>query len=238
MVLYTPTRTPPRRDALQAAVDAADKGSEIRRRAAEMAATEGALRIRERKMAQDKREEVRDTALGEYTRRGYEPPSHARPRPSPLLPVIRDDADYAPGAILWGRRGGAVAELAPRRPWAHWRQSWGLAARVLNQVLGEGKILGGRAASSPRRPPQTASQIMPAAGTAAASPRCRARARRSAGLLTSVSMATVAAPLLSNPTSLRERARAAARSSIATTPRRAPRRQPYAAAAPPATRRR
>ena len=40
-----------------------------------MAATEGALRIRERKMAQDKREEVRDTALGEYTRRGYEPPS-------------------------------------------------------------------------------------------------------------------------------------------------------------------
>ena len=34
--MYTPTRTPPRRDALQAAVDAADKGSEIRRRAAEM----------------------------------------------------------------------------------------------------------------------------------------------------------------------------------------------------------
>ncbi len=76
IAMYTPTRTPPRRDALQAAVDAADKGSEIRRRAAEMAATEGALRIRERKMAQDKREEVRDTALGEYTRRGYEPPSY------------------------------------------------------------------------------------------------------------------------------------------------------------------
>ena len=67
MVLYTPTRTPPRRDALQAAVDAADKGSAIRRRAAEAAATAGALRIRERKLEQD-REEARDTALGEIGR--------------------------------------------------------------------------------------------------------------------------------------------------------------------------
>jgi hypothetical protein len=102
MVLYTPTRTPPRRDALQAAVDAADKGSEIRRRAAEMAATEGALRIRERKMAQDKREEVRDTALGEYTRRGYEPPSDRRAAETRALSFSSsssDDADYAPGEI-------------------------------------------------------------------------------------------------------------------------------------------
>ena len=68
--MYTPTRTPPRRDALQKAVEEADKGSAIRRRAAEAAATAGALRIRERKMAQDRREEVRDTAFGEYTRRG------------------------------------------------------------------------------------------------------------------------------------------------------------------------
>ena len=73
MVLYTPTRTPPRRDALQAAVDAADKGSAIRRQAAQAAATEGALRLRERKMAQDRLDE--GNALGEYTRRGYEPPS-------------------------------------------------------------------------------------------------------------------------------------------------------------------
>ena len=93
MVLYTPTRTPPRRDALQAAVDAADKGSEIRRRAAEMAATEGALRIRERKMAQDKREEVRDTALGEYTRRGYEPPSDRRAAETRALSFSSSSSD-------------------------------------------------------------------------------------------------------------------------------------------------
>ena len=35
MESYTPTRTPPRRDALQKAVEEADKGSAIRRRAAE-----------------------------------------------------------------------------------------------------------------------------------------------------------------------------------------------------------
>lgn len=43
---YTPTRTPPRRDCLAAAVSAADKGSALRRRAAEDAAVEGALRRR------------------------------------------------------------------------------------------------------------------------------------------------------------------------------------------------
>ena len=75
IAMYTPTRTPPRRDALQKAVEEADKGSAIRRRAAEAAATAGALRIRERKMAQDKCEEAQSHALGEYTRRGYEPPS-------------------------------------------------------------------------------------------------------------------------------------------------------------------
>ena len=42
IAMYTPTRTPPRRDALQKAVEEADKGSAIRRRAAEAAATAGA----------------------------------------------------------------------------------------------------------------------------------------------------------------------------------------------------
>ena len=125
MVLYTPTRTPPRRDALQAAVDAADKGSAIRRRAAEAAATAGALRIRERKLEQD-REEARDTALGEYTRRGYEPPSDRRAAETRALSFSSsssDDADYAPGEIP----EAAAAEpsqswLQLICPWAPWRQ--------------------------------------------------------------------------------------------------------------------
>ena len=125
IAMYTPTRTPPRRDALQKAVEEADKGSAIRRRAAEMAATEGALRIRERKMAQDKREEVRDTALGEYTRRGYEPPSDRRAAETRALSFSSasssDDADddepdeaaAAPSSQSW---------LQLICPWAPWRQ--------------------------------------------------------------------------------------------------------------------
>ena len=126
MESYTPTRTPPRRDALQAAVDAADKGSAIRRRAAEAAATAGALRIRERKMAQDKCEEAQSHALGEYTRRGYEPPSARSPAETRTLSFSSsssDDADYAPGEI------SEAAAAAPSQswlqlicPWAPWRQ--------------------------------------------------------------------------------------------------------------------
>ena len=121
--MYSPHRTPPRRDALQKAVEEADKGSAIRRRAAEMAATEGALRIRERKMAQDKREEVRDTALGEYTRRGYEPPSSRVVATLSFSSSSSDDADYAPGEIS----EAAAAEpsqswLQLICPWAPWRQ--------------------------------------------------------------------------------------------------------------------
>ena len=123
--MYTPTRTPPRRDALQKAVEEADKGSAIRRRAAEMAATEGALRIRERKMAQDKREEVRDTALGEYTRRGYEPPSDRRAAETRALSFSSsssDDADYAPGEIPEAAAESSQSWLQLICPWAPWRQ--------------------------------------------------------------------------------------------------------------------
>ena len=127
MVLYTPTRTPPRRDALQKAVEEADKGSAIRRRAAEAAATAGALRIRERKMAQDRREEAQSHALGEYTRRGYEPPSErAAAAETRALSFSSsssdDDADYAPGEIP-----EAAAEPSSQSwlqlicPWAPWR---------------------------------------------------------------------------------------------------------------------
>ena len=124
MESYTPTRTPPRRDALQAAVDAADKGSAIRRRAAEAAATAGALRIRERKMAQDKCEEAQSHALGEYTRRGYEPPSDRVVAATlSFSSSSSDDADYAPGEIP-----EAAAEPSSQSwlqlicPWAPWRQ--------------------------------------------------------------------------------------------------------------------
>ena len=123
MVLYTPTRTPPRRDALQKAVEEADKGSAIRRRAAEAAATAGALRLRERKMAQDRLDE--SNALGEYTRRGYEPPSDRRAAETRALSFSSsssDDADYAPGEIP-----DAAAEPPSQSwlqlicPWAPWR---------------------------------------------------------------------------------------------------------------------
>ena len=121
--MYTPTRTPPRRDALQKAVEEADKGSAIRRRAAEAAATAGALRIRERKMAQDKREEARDTALGEYTRRGYEPPSDRVVAATlSFSSSSSDDADYAPGEIPEAAAEPSQSWLQLICPWAPWRQ--------------------------------------------------------------------------------------------------------------------
>ena len=120
--MYTPTRTPPRRDALQKAVEEADKGSAIRRRAAEAAATAGALRIRERKMAQDRREEARDTALGEYTRRGYEPPSDRVAATLSFSSSSSDDADYAPGEIPEAAAEPSQSWLQLICPWAPWRQ--------------------------------------------------------------------------------------------------------------------
>ncbi len=127
MVLYTPTRTPPRRDALQKAVEEADKGSAIRRRAAEAAATAGALRIRERKMAQDKgEEEEHSNALGMYTRRGYEPPSEraaaAETRALSFSSSSSDDADYAPGEIPEAAAEPSQSWLQLICPWAPWRQ--------------------------------------------------------------------------------------------------------------------
>ena len=89
-----------------------------------MAATEGALRIRERKMAQDKREEVRDTALGEYTRRGYEPPSDRRAAETRALSFSSsssDDADYAPGEIPEAAEPSSQSWLQLICPWAPWR---------------------------------------------------------------------------------------------------------------------
>ena len=123
--MYTPTRTPPRRDALQKAVEEADKGSAIRRRAAEAAATAGALRLRERKMAQDRREEAHDNALGEYTRRGYEPPSDRRAAETRALSFSSsssDDADYAPGEIPEAAAAPSQSWLQLICPWAPWRQ--------------------------------------------------------------------------------------------------------------------
>ena len=124
IAMYTPTRTPPRRDALQAAVDAADKGSAMRRRAAEAAATAGALRIRERKMAQDRLENEESTALGEYTRRGYEPPSDRRAAETRALSFSSsssDDGDYAPGEIPEAEPP-SQSWLQLICPWAPWRQ--------------------------------------------------------------------------------------------------------------------
>ena len=114
---YTPTRTPPRRDALAAAVEAADKGSAIRRRAAEAAAAKGALLRRERERDED------SNALGEYTRRGYEPPSDRVAATLSFSSSSSDDADYAPGEIP-----EAAAEPPSQSwlqlicPWAPWRQ--------------------------------------------------------------------------------------------------------------------
>ena len=124
IAMYTPTRTPPRRDALQKAVEEADKGSAIRRRAAEAAATAGALRMRERKMAQDRREEEPSNALGEYTRRGYEPPSDRRASETRALSFSSsssDDADYAPGEIPEAAAEPSQSWLQLICPWAPWR---------------------------------------------------------------------------------------------------------------------
>ena len=126
IAMYTPTRTPPRRDALQAAVEEADKGSAMRRRAAEAAATAGALRLRERKMAQDRREEDQSHALGEYTRRGYEPPSSrvavaAATRALSFSSSSSDDADYAPGEIPEAAEPPSQSWLQLICPWAPWR---------------------------------------------------------------------------------------------------------------------
>ena len=92
-----------------------------------MAATEGALRIRERKMAQDRREEARDNALGEYTRRGYEPPSDRRAAETRVLSFSSssssDDADYAPGEIPEAAgEPPSQSWLQLICPWAPWRQ--------------------------------------------------------------------------------------------------------------------
>ena len=118
---YTPTRTPPRRDALAAAVEAADKGSALRKKAAEDAAAAGALRRRERERDED------SNPLGEYTRRGYEPPSEraaaAETRALSFSSSSSDDADYAPWEIP-----EAAAEPSSQSwlqlicPWAPWRQ--------------------------------------------------------------------------------------------------------------------
>ena len=126
VAMYTPTRTPPRRDALQAAVEEADKGSAIRRQAAQAAATEGALRIRERKIAQDRREDAQSHALGEYTRRGYEPPSEraaaAETRALSFSSSSSDDAeDYAPGEIPESAAEPSQSWLQLICPWAPWR---------------------------------------------------------------------------------------------------------------------
>ena len=122
IAMYTPTRTPPRRDALQKAVEEADKGSAIRRQAAQMAATEGALRLRERKMAQDRREEAQSHALGEYTRRGYEPPSSRVAATLSFSSSSSDDADYAPGEIPEAAAEPSQSWLQLICPWAPWRQ--------------------------------------------------------------------------------------------------------------------
>ena len=85
---------------------------------------EGALRIRERKMAQDRREEARDNALGEYTRRGYEPPSDraAETRALSFSSSSSDDADYAPGEIPEAAAEPSSSWLQLICPWAPWRQ--------------------------------------------------------------------------------------------------------------------
>ena len=117
---YTPTRTPPRRDALQAADDAADKGSALRKRAAAEAAAKGALLSRDRERDED------SNALGEYTRRGYEPPSEraaaAETRVLSFSSSSSDDADYAPGEIPEAAAEPSQSWLQLICPWAPWRQ--------------------------------------------------------------------------------------------------------------------
>ena len=113
---YTPTRTPPRRDALQTAVDAADKGSALRKKAAEAAAAAGALRRRERERDED------SNALGEYTRRGYEPPSDRRAAETRALSFSSssDDADDDEPDEAAAEPSQSWLQLIC--PWAPWRQ--------------------------------------------------------------------------------------------------------------------
>ncbi len=111
---YTPTRTPPRRDALQAAVDAADKGSALRKKAAEDAAAEGALRRRARERDED------SNALGEYTRRGYEPPSSRVAATLSFSSSSSDDADDEPDEAAAEPPSQSWLQLIC--PWAPWRQ--------------------------------------------------------------------------------------------------------------------
>ena len=111
---YTPTRTPPRRDALQAAVDAADKGSALRKKAAEDAAAEGALRRRARERDED------STALGEYTQRGYEPPSDRAAETRVLsFSSSSSDADDEPDEAAAPPSQSWLQLICP---WAPWRQ--------------------------------------------------------------------------------------------------------------------
>ena len=113
---YTPTRTPPRRDALQAAVDAADKGSAIRRRAAEAAAAKGALLRRERERDED------SNALGEYTRRGYEPPSDRAAETRVLSFSSSSSSDADDDEPDEAAAAPSQSWLQLICPWAPWRQ--------------------------------------------------------------------------------------------------------------------
>ena len=79
-------------------------------------------------MAQDKHEEAQSHALGEYTRRGYEPPSDRRAAAAETTRTISfsssssDDADYAPGEIPEAAAAPSQSWLQLICPWAPWRQ--------------------------------------------------------------------------------------------------------------------
>ena len=111
---YTPTRTPPRRDALQAAVDAADKGSALRKRAAAEAAAKGSLLRRERERDED------SNVLGEYTRRGYKPPSARRVVETLSFSSSSSDADDDEPDEAAAAPSQSWLQLIC--PWAPWRQ--------------------------------------------------------------------------------------------------------------------
>ena len=77
-------------------------------------------------MAQD-REEARDTALGEYTRRGYEPPSDRSCRreetPSPSPPRRPTTRTTRPGdSEAAGAPSQSWLQLICRRALGAWRQ--------------------------------------------------------------------------------------------------------------------
>ena len=78
-------------------------------------------------MAQDRREEAQIHVLGEYTRRGYEPPSEraaaAETRALSFSSSSSDDADYAPGEIPEAAgEPPSQSWLQLICPWAPWRQ--------------------------------------------------------------------------------------------------------------------